>query len=369
MVFHGEVMQRLLISILGLMLVLGAMSTAQANEPRVFITGHIGTMSSHFAVGVRSLCRSLQARNQNVLCLQVPNSAWGGEVEMIRKVRSGELHAAMITTAPLAAEVSDLQVFDVPFLFASVDEARTAIDGALGEALADQISGADFELLGWGENGLRHLTNSLRPVRRPQDLAGMRLRVQQNPTHLEAFTLLGAQPAPLPFPELRAALRDKRFDGQENPIGLIISARLYTQQNHLSLTGHLYSPIIWIVNRSYWNGLSATEQQIWREAAIEARDAQRGAVDMATRDGLEMLRARGIAIEEQVDLEAFRQPMAQLRERVAHLEPLIAVSIMQRQQSAPRLEDLLGGGDFGAPDNPFDALEPQDLTNLLEDPT
>ena len=366
-------MRRLLILGMGLLLMLGSSTLALANSPRIFITGHLGTMSSHFAIGVRSLCRGLQARNQQVLCIQVPNSAWGGEVEMIRKVRSGELHAALITTAPLAAEIPDLQVFDIPFLFNSVDEARTSIDGALGEALESQINGAGFALLGWGENGLRHLTNSVRPIRTPEDLAGLRLRVQQNPTHIEAFTALGAQPSPLAFPELLGALREKRFDGQENPISLIISARLYTQQTHLSLTGHLYSPLVWIVNRDYWARLSEDEQRIWREAAIEAREAQRGAVDIASREGLEIMRGRGIQIQDQIDRSAFAQPVMALRQRVSHLQPLIDMSVMMRRQATPRLEDLLGaesfGDSFGAPDNPFEALQPDDLNQLLEDPT
>ena len=129
--------------------------------------------------------------------------------------------------------------------------------------------------LAYWELGFRNVTNSKRPLAKLEDFSGLKLRVLQSPLFIDTFTALGANPVPMPFPEVYTALEQKVVDGQENPITVIVDSKFQEVQKYLSLTRHIYNPQAVIMSKKSWDKLNAAEQKIIQDAAREATAYQR----------------------------------------------------------------------------------------------
>ena len=116
------------------------------------------------------------------------------------------------------------------------------LDGPIGQEMLTKFDAKGFKALAWAENGFRHMTNSKRDVKLPEDLKGLKMRTMENPVHIAAYKGFGIITTPMAFPEVFTALQQGTVDGQENPLSVIISAKFDQVQKHLSLTGHVYSP-------------------------------------------------------------------------------------------------------------------------------
>ena len=151
-------------------------------------------------------------------------------------------------------------------------------------------------------------------MKEPEDAAGLKIRTMENPVHMEAFSKIGILPTPMAFPELFTALQQGTVDGQENPIGVIVSAKFSEVQKYLSLTNHVYSPAVIIVSPSVWDGLSDEEKTAFKEAGKAAAKAMREKVRADADSGVETLRSQGMEVVTDVDRAAFEKA----------LEPLMA---------------------------------------------
>ena len=163
---------------------------------------------------------------------------------MLKAVRLGTVNLAFITGAPLPNFVPDIGVFNIPFLFRNLAHAHAVLDGPIGQSYLEKFREKGLVALAWGENGMRHITNSKHEIRSPEDLKGLKLRLPQSEVMLIGFKALGADVKPLAFPQLYGALQSGQFDGQENPIATIQSSKFNQVQKYLTLTGHVYDPAI-----------------------------------------------------------------------------------------------------------------------------
>ena len=227
-----------------------------------------------------------------------PSSGLGGEREVIEGVQLGTIEATIVSSGTLSNFVADTGVFDIPFLFRDLTHARDVLDGPIGQDMLDKFSDVGLVALGWGEQGFRHITNNRNAIRTPDDLAGMQLRTMENPTHLTAFRELGAAPTPMAWPEVISALQQGTIDGQENPLSVIVSASLADVQEHLTLSGHVYSPAMLLVSQPLWDGMSEDDREAFMHGAREGIAAMRGFVDDVEESGLETLREQGMEIGE-----------------------------------------------------------------------
>jgi TRAP-type transport system periplasmic protein len=162
-----------------------------------------------------------------------------------------------------------------------------------------------FKALGWAENGVRHMTNSKRSVVMPDDLKGLKMRTMENPIHIAAYKGFGIVPTPMAFPEVFTALQQGTVDGQENPLSVIMAAKFDQVQKYITLTGHVYSPAIWLMNKATFDKLSPADQQAFLEAAKEGTKANRARVDADDAKGVAELRARGMTVTENIDKAKF----------------------------------------------------------------
>ncbi len=196
--------------------------------------------------------------------------------DVLWMVEHGILTLAYQSTSYLTSRVPELGLVDLPFLFDDLDQARSAMDGRLGRYLTDRIEARiGFRMLGYLENGYRHVSNRLRPVRAPADLAGMRIRMLPSEVHCRTFELLGAIPVPC---DLKRALDDiasGAVDAQENPLANTVTYGVHTLHRYHTLTSHFYLSRGIYANRAAVDSWPAELRDAMRAAAREAVDHQR----------------------------------------------------------------------------------------------
>jgi TRAP-type transport system periplasmic protein len=267
--------------------------------------------NSHQGVAIDTFAREVEKRTQGRYKIQTFYAgALGGERESIEAVQLGTQELAFSSTGPVPNFVPEARIFDIPFLFRDKAHARTVLDSAIGQDILTKFDSKGFKALAWAENGFRHMTNNKRPVNTPDDLKGLKLRTMENPVHVAAYKGFGIVTTPMAFPEVFTALQQGTVDGQENPLPVIMSAKFDQVQKHLSLTGHVYSPCIFLMNKDAFDKLSAADKQHFLEAAKEGARANRARVDEDDAKGVTELRAKGMQVIDNVDKAKFVNQLA-----------------------------------------------------------
>jgi len=218
------------------------------------------------------------------------NAVLGSDQQNLSAVRGGTLDFASMATGLLAGVDKQFMVFDLPFLFASPQEAYAISDGPVGKKLQAGLAERGIVGLGIWDLGFRNMTNSKRPINRPEDLQGLKLRVIASPIYLDMFNALGANPVPMTFGEVYSALESRAIDGQDNPVGVIESAKFAEVQKFLSLTRHVYTGMPLLMSRKTWDGMSEPERKIISDAAAEALQEERKVSQATERQSIENLR-------------------------------------------------------------------------------
>jgi tripartite ATP-independent transporter DctP family solute receptor len=287
-----------------------APSLAPAQSVRTLKFGYILSPNSQLGAGgavfAEEIAKRTKGRNK---IEQYPNSVLGGEVEMLKGVQLGTIDLAFITGAPLPNFVPDVGLFNIPFLFHDLAHAHDVLDSSIGQSYLEKFREKDLVALAWGENGMRHVTNSKHEIRSPDDLKGLKLRLPQSDVMLAGFKALGADVSALAFPQLYGALQSGQFDGQENPIATIQSSKFNQVQKYLTLTGHVYDPAIVFMSADTFDDLSADDKKSFIEAAKLAGEASRKFAAAAEAKGVAELSQAGMKVVTNVDREKFAVAM------------------------------------------------------------
>ena len=293
---------------LGLSLAVGVMVTASA---QITMRNSISVgQNSHQGEAIDTLSKEVERRTNGRIKIQnFYSGSLGGERESIESVQLGTQELATTSTGPVPNFVPESRILDVPFLFRDKAHARAVLDGPIGQELLTKFDSKGFKALAWGENGVRHMTNSKRPVNAPDDLKGLKMRTMENPVHGAAYKSLGIVTTPMAFPEVFTALQQGTVDGQENPLSVIMAANFDQVQKHLTLTGHVYSPVVILMNKGSFDKLSAADKQIFLDSAKEAVKVNRARVDKDDANGVAELRKKGMTIIENVDKSKFLATM------------------------------------------------------------
>ncbi len=269
------------------------------------------SQNSHQGIAIDTFAKEVEKRTDGRYKVQTfYNGALGGERESIEAVQLGTQELAFSSTGPVPNFVPETKILDVPFLFRDKAHARAVLDGPIGQEMLGKFDSKGFKALAWAENGFRHMTNSKRDVKSPDDLKGLKMRTMENPVHITAYKAFGIITTPMAFPEVFTALQQGTVDGQENPLSVIISAKFDQVQKHLSLTGHVYSPAIFLMNKGAFDKLSAADKQAFIEAAKAGTKANRARVDEDDAKGVADLRAKGMTVIDNLDKAAFVKALA-----------------------------------------------------------
>ena len=294
--------------VIGLSMTMGLAGVAGAQT--VMKIGYATTLASHYGVGSSAFCDEVEKGTQGrYKCQHFPSSALGGEREMIEAVQLGTLDLVNSSTGPVGNFVPEVKIVDIPFLFRDYDHARHVMDGPIGQEILGKFPAKGLVALAWTENGFRHMTNNKRPIVKPADAAGLKMRTMENKVHMDGYRTFGIQPTPMAFPEVFGALQQGTVDGQENPIPVILASKFSQVQKHLSLTGHVYSPALLLTSPRLMNKLSEADKKVFYEAAKKATVAQRKKVNEDEANGIAQLEKEGMTVVKKVDGQAFRDAL------------------------------------------------------------
>ncbi|MGH6769992.1 MAG: TRAP transporter substrate-binding protein [Xanthobacteraceae bacterium] len=232
-------------------------------------------------------------------------------------VEHGLLTLGYQSSSYLTDRVPELGFVDLPFLFETTEQARGAMDGALGQRLAQAIEArVSYRILGWFENGFRHISNRVRAVRSPTDLKGIRIRVLPSRIHARTFELLGATPRIMDLTEAIAAIKSGEIDAQENPLTNTVTYDVHKFHRHHSLSNHFYVSRPVFLHRAAFDGWPEDLQEAMREAVLDAVAFQRDLHDQEENDAAKAIVADGGAI---VTLDAGQHALF-----VQAVQPLLA---------------------------------------------
>jgi tripartite ATP-independent transporter DctP family solute receptor len=312
---------------------LGSGMAIAAPQSQKLKFGYILAPESQLGAGATVFAAEIAKRTAGRISIeQFPNAALGGEVEMLKAMQTGTVDMAFITGAPLPTVVPEVGVFNIPFLFRDAPHARAVLDGPVGAKSLARFKEKDLVALAWGENGMRHITNSKRPIVTAADLNGLKLRLPQSEVMMAAFKAMGADVSALAFPQLYNALQTGQFDGQENPIATIQASKFSQVQKYLTLSGHVYDPAIVFISPDVFGDLSDADKAAFVEAAKLAGEASRKFAGDAQAKGAAELEASGMQVTKEIKRDTFVAAMASA---IPGYEAKFGADLINQIRSAP----------------------------------
>lgn len=204
-----------------------------------------------------------------------PAAQLGGDVEIIEQTQMGLVHIAIPPTGNLANFNEQMYLFDLPFLLNDNAAMMRVLDGEVGTELLGTLDANNLHGIAMWGAGFRHMTNNIRPINGPADLAGIKMRTLQAPTILSTYRAYGANPTAMAYVEVYNGLQQGVIEGQENPLANIASMKFYEVQKYMTLTGHAYHTYAAVMNKQAWESLPEDLQTVIADAMIVGRDAAR----------------------------------------------------------------------------------------------
>ena len=303
---------------------------AQDIQERTIRWGHLNETDHPVSAGVRKFAEVVKARSGGKMVIkEFPGSQLGNELQQQSALRGGTQEMFSSSTGSLTGIVKELGLLDFPFIVASSAQSDQLVDGAFGDLVRAKLAEKGLVAPVFWDLGFRHTTNSRHAVQKLEDFKGLKLRVSPNPVYVEMFKTLGANAVPMPFAEVYGALEAKAIDGQENPLSVIQSSKLYEVQKFLTASNHAYTTPIVLIGKKFWDKLSPAEQKIMQEAALESRTYQRQVSRDYNAKALAELKAKGMQYNELTAAERDKLRVA--------LEPAMAALAAQYDPAAVKL--------------------------------
>jgi len=293
------------------------MASAQDIKERTFKFATNGAGEHPSVAGMKKFSELVAAKSAGKMQVKMfVGGILGSDQANISAIQGGTLEMAVMNTGILASVAKELAIFDFPFLFANSKESDALVDGPVGKKLHQKLEAKGLIGLSYWELGYREITNSKRPLVKVEDIEGLKLRVIPNPINVAWVKALGANPTPLPFPEVYSALEQKAIDGQENPVSVIATSKFWEVQKYMTMTNHQYNPQSVIFSKKIWDALSPAERKILDDSADEATKYQREQARAAVAVNLDLLKKNGMTVSEFAPAE-----VAKLRDK---MKPVIA---------------------------------------------
>jgi tripartite ATP-independent transporter DctP family solute receptor len=267
-------------------------------------------------VAMENMGKKLEKETNGRLTMQMYHSMQlGGEKEMIEQAQVGALQIARVSVGTLGPVVDDLNVFNMPFIFRDEDHMRKVIDGPIGEELLAKVTASPARLvgLGWMDAGTRNVYSN-KPITKPADLKGLKMRTMGNPLFVETMNAMGGNGVPLGYNELYSALQTKVVDGAENNPPSMLTANHYQIVKVYSLTGHLIIPEMFVFSKASWDKLSKADQALIRKHSREVQMEQRELWNKYVGEAETKLKAAGVQFVT-ADKQAFFKATQPIRDK------------------------------------------------------
>ncbi|MEL6480349.1 MAG: TRAP transporter substrate-binding protein [Pseudomonadota bacterium] len=281
-------------------LALGLATTAQAVE---FKFGHVGAPGSLFEASANEFARCVSETSGGEHTVATfGSSQLGKDRELLQKLKLGQVQFALPSSV-MSSVSETFGVFEMPYIIKDRAHIR-AVTGELGDTFQQAANDNGFHIAAYWENGFRHITNNTRPIDKPEDLAGIKLRTPKGAWRVKMFQLYGANPTPMSFSEVFTALKTGVIDGQENPYAQIASAKFQEVQKYLSITGHVYTPAYLLTSKSQWDSWPAEAQELVAKCGAETQNFVYDKAAALETELLQVIKDAGVAVNE-ADKDAF----------------------------------------------------------------
>ncbi|MCG8446369.1 MAG: TRAP transporter substrate-binding protein [Hyphomicrobiales bacterium] len=291
--------------------VIFAVPTASAAQDIIFAHGaNMGNPRYDAANMFADLVASCSAMTVNV----APSATMGDDAEMLISAQSGVIQMTANSQGAMSQIVPEVGMLGLPFLFSSLPEAWKALDGEVGDLIDEKAQATGLKVVGFWDNGIRNVTHVSKHIATPADLEGMKIRTPPDEVTIALFEEMGANPAPLAWSELPTALRSGAFEGQENPLTNIYSAKLHEITPYITMTGHKYESTPVVAGLGWWNGLSEEDQACIASAVEQAGWYQRGRSHLDNVSLRARMEAEGAKFMD-VDQSAFAEATAPVHDR------------------------------------------------------
>ncbi|KAA0890982.1 TRAP transporter substrate-binding protein [Pusillimonas sp. ANT_WB101] len=238
--------------------------------------GYVPTEEHPVGQGVKFFVEQVKKKtNGRIDIAMYSGGMLGNEPQMQSSLQGGFLELMVGPTSNFVGSIKEFGIYDLPFFYANFKQVDAVMDGDIGQKLFDKLDSVKTVGLAYWDNGFRHMTNAKRKIEKVEDIKGLKIRVIPNPLFIGTFEALGANPVPMPYPELYNALESKAVDAQETPVGLILASKFYEVQKYLTLTGHIYTPFMLLASKKWFSSLSPEDKKLVMEAAHESATYQR----------------------------------------------------------------------------------------------
>lgn len=286
-------------------------ASAGAVQAKVTLkVGHVFASDHPWQIALTGMAKDVAEATQGEVVIQVyPSAQLGGDREVAEGLGLGTVEMGLFGTGALQVLDKRLIVEELPYAWPTREHAYRALDGKLGEALAGVLKEKKITTLSWWESGYRHITNSVRPIEKPEDLKGVKLRVPEAELRIDTFRQLGASPTPMPFSEVFTALQQRVVDGQENPLATIHASKFYEVQKHLALSGHIWGSAVLTISDRAWNKLTDDQKKIVKDAAEKWKLEERRMIAESDSKLLGELEKAGMQVT-RPDAAAFQEAVA-----------------------------------------------------------
>ena len=231
----------------------------------------------------------------------------GSERETLEQMKIHALQAGILSNSALTMFGGTQAIYNLPYLFTSLDQCVAFSKSPEAALLSKKFEEkANIKIIGLFPEGFRHIMNSTKPINTPEDLAGMKIRVMENPTHIASMNAMGATGTPISWGEVVTSIQTKVIDGFENSIPTLASVKAWEFQDYLALTTHFYDASFIVMDMTVWNALSKDDQALVMEASDEATLKSIEKIKEYTAKDLETIKANGVAVTTP-DLKLFRK--------------------------------------------------------------
>ncbi|MGI9372559.1 MAG: TRAP transporter substrate-binding protein [Hyphomicrobiales bacterium] len=260
---------KLKIALLGAVFAVVTTGASQAADTKLSF-GHVGKPGSLFEASVNAFAEcSNKALGDKAEVQTFGSSQLGKDKELLQKLKLGQITFSLPSSV-MSSVADEFGVFEMPYIIKDREHMKR-VQAELGDTFQKAANDKGYQILGYFENGFRHITNNTRPINKPEDLAGVKLRTPKGAWRVKMFKLYGANPTPMAFSEVFTALQTKVIDGQENPYAQIASAKFQEVQKYLSITGHVYTPAYILVSKEHYAKLPDDVRASLEKCAVETQ--------------------------------------------------------------------------------------------------
>lgn len=262
--------------------------------------GHGTATNSLYHAGAEKFKDLVEEKTDGQVTIELfPDGQLGHDKELTDGMGLGTIDMGMVGVEPVTTMAPKLQAINLPYLFTDRETAYSVLDGEIGQEMVQELpEQSGVRILGYFENGFRHISNSNGEINSIEDLKGLKIRTPESAVSLAIIEALGANPTPMSFGELYTGLQQGTVNGQENPAALFYTSKFYEVQDHLALTRHMYSPMLLAISEEKWASLSTELQEAIQEAADEAKEYERNLSKEQEEEFIEKAKEEGVTVTE-----------------------------------------------------------------------